>query len=539
MTEPASRRAIRRDSDRHADRYRQLVELAPDGILVHDGERIVLANAAAVRLAGATHREQFVGQPISTFLHPPYLKAIETQLLGSDDLAPFVAPVRDTFRRLDQSEVEVEVTAIAFLDGDRPSAHLVIKDITERLELQRAASQAEVHLHDAQKMEAVGALAGGVAHEVNNMMSVVLGFGAFLVEDPDLSIERLSDVREIMKAADRASAVTRQLLSFSRRAFHRPQIVDLRAAVHALEPVVRRLLGEDRHLALRSDASPRVRVDPGQFEQVVINLALNARDAMPGGGTLTITTAESELAGGVAAADGVAIPAGRYALLVVHDSGVGMDAATQARIFEPFFTTKPTGHGTGLGLAAAYGIMTQNNGYIALTTAPGLGTAFTLYLPICDDADLNLLARPPVPVGPGADRAAATVLVVDDEVAVRTIVRRSLQRSGFQCLEASDGASALALIARHGPPHLVLTDLVMPGIGGIELARRLRELWPEQPILFMSGYSLDDLRRQGVAGIEGGLIQKPFSPRALASTVAEALARAGPGRGRALEPSSI
>jgi len=339
-----------------------------------------------------------------------------------------------------------------------------------------------------------------------------------------MSAERLSDVGEIMKAADRASSVTRQLLSFSRRALHRPQVVDLGAAVHALEPVVRRLLGEDRQLALLSDASPHVRVDPGQLEQVVINLAINARDAMPAGGTLTLTTSETDVPDGLTAADGVRIPSGRYALLVVRDSGIGMDAATQARIFEPFFTTKPTGHGTGLGLAAAYGIMTQNNGYIAVTTAPGLGTAFTLYLPVCtDDADG---VGPSVTIGPSERRAAATVLVVDDEPAVRAIVARSLKLGGFQSLEASDGAGALAMIKRHGPPDLVLTDLVMPGIGGIELARRLRELWPALPILFMSGYSMDDLHRQGIGDIEAGLIQKPFTPRALATTVAEALARA-------------
>ena len=527
IIEPETRSVMRRRSDRRHDRYLQLVELAPDGILIHDGERIVLANAAAVRLAGAIRRDQFIGQPIAAFLSPPYLKAVEAQLLEDGDLAALVIPVRDTFRRLDRSEVAVEVTAIAFLDAGHPSVHLVIKDITERLELQRAASQAEEHLHRAQKMEAVGALAGGVAHEVNNMMSVVLGFGAFLAEDKALTAERQADVGEIMKAAGRAASVTRQLLSFSRRALHRPEIVDLGAAVRDLEPVVRRLLGEDRHLTLLSSASPHVRVDPNQLEQVVINLAINARDAMPGGGTLTVTTTEAELSDGVTAANGVLIPAGRYALLVVRDSGIGMDAATQERIFEPFFTTKPTGRGTGLGLAAAYGIMSQNNGYIAVTTAPGLGTAFTLYLPVCADEAADGAARLVTPVERSERRSAATVLVVDDEPAVRAIVARSLNLGGFQCLEASSGAAALAIIDRHGPPDLVLTDLVMSGIGGIELARRLRELWPALPILFMSGYSLDDLRRHGVENIMEALIQKPFTPRALAVTVAEALKRVG------------
>ena len=220
-----------RDSWEREERYQQLVELAPETILIHDGERIVLANAAAVRLAGATHRDQLVGQPIDSFLHPPYLKAVEAQLLATDDVAKPVLPVRDAFRRLDGSQVEVEVTAIAFLDHGRPSAHLVIRDLTERLRLQASARQAEEQLQQAQKMEAVGALAGGVAHEVNNMMSVILGFSEFLLSASDMAEERLAEVRQIVRAAERTAAVTRQLLAFSRRAFHRPQVVDLGPAV--------------------------------------------------------------------------------------------------------------------------------------------------------------------------------------------------------------------------------------------------------------------------------------------------------------------
>ncbi len=272
--------AAARESMEREERYQQLVELAPESILIHDGERIVLANAAAARLAGATRRDELVGRPIDNFLNPPYLKAVQAHLLGSGDVAKRVPPVRDAFRRIDGSEVEVEVTAIAFLDHGRPSAHLVIQDITDRLVVQAAARRTEEQLLQAQKMEAVGALAGGVAHEVNNMMSVILGFSEFLLRAPDMAEERLAEVRHIVRAAERTAAVTRQLLAFSRRAFHRPQVLELGAALQDFEPVVRRLLGEERNLRLTSDVSPRVRVDKGQLEQVIVNLALNARDAM-------------------------------------------------------------------------------------------------------------------------------------------------------------------------------------------------------------------------------------------------------------------
>jgi two-component system cell cycle sensor histidine kinase/response regulator CckA len=266
---------------------------------------------------------------------------------------------------------------------------------------------------------------------------------------------------------------------------------------------------------------------------VIVNLTLNARDAMPAGGTLTITTAETELANEVASGDGVTIPAGRYALIVVRDTGAGMDAATQARVFEPFFTTKPLGQGTGLGLAAADGIMKQNNGYITVASAPGQGATFTLYLPALSAADVvERRADPrggdPRPAGNHAPLAGATVLLAEDEPAVRAIAMRSLQRGGFRVLQASDGAAALELMEQHGQPDLVLTDLMMPGIGGAELARRLRERWPALPILFMSGYSVEDLRRQGAVGSER-VIQKPFTPDALVRSVAAALSRTNRG----------
>jgi two-component system, cell cycle sensor histidine kinase and response regulator CckA len=506
------------------ERYQQLVEQAPDGILIHDGERIVLANAAAVRLAGATRRTELVGQPIDSFLNPPFLKAVEAHLTHSDSPAELAPPVRDTFRRLDGSEVQVEVRAVMIMDHGRPSAHLVVRDITERLATEQAARQGEELLHQAQKMESVGALAGGVAHEINNMMQVVVGCGDFLIRDVRLPEEALADVREIIRAADRAAALTRQLLAFSRRAVHRPQVVDLGAAVRDAEPMVRRLLGEGRQLVVGGDAELQVWVDPGQLEQVVVNLALNARDAMPDGGTLTITTAQTDVPDGTASAQGAAIPAGPYATLIVCDTGVGMDPAVQAKIFEPFFTTKPVGQGTGLGLAAAQGVLAQNNGYITVASAPGKGSTFTVYLPIIPVAEVGERRGAPR-IGPDATHAGATVLVVDDEPAVRAIATRILEREGLRVIQAPDGGAALELVEHVGPPQLVLTDVIMPGMGGAELARRLKQRWPALPIIFMSGYSAEELERQGATGAGDNLIQKPFTPSSLVASVSAALSR--------------
>jgi PAS domain S-box-containing protein len=365
-----------------AVRWHELVELAPDGILIHDGERIVFANLAAARLAGAKARDDLVGLPIGSLLDPPHLKSVQVQLSTASTPVEPAPPVRDTLHRLDGSAVEVEVRAVAFLEGDRPSAHVVLRDISERLAASRARRHTEELLRQAQRRESMGVLAGGVAHEVNNMMAVVLGFCDCLLEDPRLPEDAHADVREITKAADHAVAVTRHLLEFSSCAIHRPGVIDLGAVVRDAEPSIRRLLGGGRRFVLVADATPPVFADPAQLEQVVVHLALNACDAMPEGGTLTITTADTVFPSGVAAGDAGLVPAGRYATLTVQDTGVGMDAATQARIFEPFFTTKPTGQGTGLGLSAAQGLVAQNRGFLTVSSAPGQGATFTLCLPV-------------------------------------------------------------------------------------------------------------------------------------------------------------
>ncbi len=504
------------------ERFEQLVELAPDAILVHDGERVVLANASAVRLAGATRRAQVVGLSIDKILDPPHLKGIQTQLTDDNGVVTIAPPVRDTLHRLDGADLQVEVRAVAFMDHGRPSAHLVVRDITERLAAEQAARQLEERLHAAQRMELVGTLAGGVAHEVNNMLQVIIGFADFLMRDKRLAEDATEDVQQIVKAANRANAVTRQLLAFSRREVNRPEVLDIGVAVRDARALLRRLLGDNQQLKLTGGDAPAVSVDPGQLEQVIINLALNARDAMPDGGTLTITTAAANLPAGLKAADGSTIPAGQYATLQVCDTGLGMDEALQARVFEPFFTTKPIGRGTGLGLAAVLGVLVQNHGFIRVTSAPKMGSTFTVYLPAATNAQPASLR--PRRRGRAANApASATVLVADDEHAVRAIASRILQREGYRVLQATDGTKALKLIERLGAPHLLLTDVKMAGMSGVELARRVHERWPTVPIVFMSGYSSDELALQGAPIPAARLLTKPFAADDLMTSVAEAL----------------
>ncbi len=520
----------KRKRDTGDERYQRLIELSPDGILVHDGQRVILANSSAVALAGATTPAQLVGLPIDTLLDPPFLKAVETELTHAAGPAMPAPPVRDTIHRLDGVELPVEVRAVPFLDHGQPSAELIIRDITGRLAVEEAARQQEERHQHAHRLETVGVLAGGVAHEVNNMLQVIQGFSDLLIDRDDLPPECVADVQQIMNATGRAASITRQLLDFGRRATHLPQAVELEAVLHRADPVVRRLLGKEQELVVAGGTNHRVWVDPGQLQQVVINLALNARDAMPDEGTLTLCTEEADLPAAITAADGMAIPAGHYATLIVRDTGAGMDAATAGRIFEPFFTTKPLGRGTGLGLSAAHGIITQNQGFITVASTPGRGTTFTVYLPILPATPEPLPIESPIPAVGIRTHAGATILLVEDEPAVRTVTARILERDGFHVRKALSASEALELVDRTGPPDLVLTDLRMHGMDGAELARRLAARWPALPIICMSGDSADELHRQGMLDAGQDLLQKPFTPERLIARVSDALTHAGLAR---------
>jgi two-component system cell cycle sensor histidine kinase/response regulator CckA len=380
---------------------------------------------------------------------------------------------------------------------------------------------AEERLRQAERMESVGRLAGGVAHEANNQMTVVLGASEFLLRRLKVP-EARDDVEHIRRAAHRTAAITQQLLAFSRRQVLQPQIVDLNALVRALQPILQRALGELSRLVLRlaPDLGP-IKADPGQIDQVLLNLALNAKDAMPNGGVLTVETQNVMLNKAYGAGKAVeSLVPGPYAMLMVGDTGRGMDRATLGHVFEPFFTTKDVGQGTGLGLATVYGIVKQSDGFVWVYSEPGRGTAFKIYLPLFVSALEMATAVPPIPTEGGSE----LVILAEDEPSVRDILARSLRDYGYTVLEAADGAEALELAERQpSPPALVIADVVMPGMGGRELSDKLTERWPWMPVLFTSGYTGVDAVSRGLLQEDRNFMQKPLEPEALARTIRQML----------------
>jgi two-component system cell cycle sensor histidine kinase/response regulator CckA len=404
-------------------------------------------------------------------------------------------------------------------DGSPARLRGIYRDVTER-------KRVEDQLRRAERMQAAGRLAGGVAHEVNNMMTGVIGFSEFLLRGLEVDDPRRSEVREIIKAGTRAADVTRQLLAFTRQQFLRPEVLSVNAVVRDLELMLRRSLGEDHRLelALAPDAG-EIRADRGQLEQVLVNLMLNARDAMATAGRVTISTKATYLDESYAQQhDGIGIPFGDYIQLAVSDTGVGMDREVQARIFEPFFTTKPVGQGTGLGLSTVYGIVKQSEGFIWVYSEPGLGTTFKIYLP---RVGAGIGAPATGERQSAAEGGAETILIVEDEEMVRGLASRSLREHGYTVLEARHGADALRqLESRPSGVDLVITDVVMPEMGGRELGRRLKALRPSMPVLFMSGYTGADVIHRGLMDPDAPFQQKPFGPDGLARKVREMLDQA-------------
>jgi hypothetical protein len=492
-------------------RYRLLFDSSPYPMFVYDRETLAFlaVNEAAVRHYGYSAAE-FAGMTVKDIRPPEEIPALLERLAREDH-----APSLTHHRRKDGTVIEVEITSHPLAFGGRRANVVLANDVTEKKQL-------EERFRQSQKMEAVGRLAGGVAHDFNNLLTVITGY-------TDLLLERLKNedrlrraVEEISKAGSRGASLTRQLLAFSRRQVLQPKVLDLNAVVANTEKMLRRLIGED--IELRTSLDPAlgwVKADPGQMEQVLLNLAINARDAMPGGGRLTIETHNVEL-DQVYASRHTAVQPGDYVMLAVNDSGHGMAPEVVAHLFEPFFTTKELGEGTGLGLATVYGIVKQSGGNIWVYSEPGQGTTFKVYLPRIDQpAQLDQPAATCVAELP---RGTETVLLVEDEEVVRTLVREVLQRNGYQMLVARDGQEALQLSAGHdGPIHLLLTDVVMSRMSGRELVQRLCPLRPEMRVLFMSGYTDDSIVKQGM--LEGGaaFLQKPFTVQTLARKVRDIL----------------
>jgi two-component system, cell cycle sensor histidine kinase and response regulator CckA len=382
--------------------------------------------------------------------------------------------------------------------------------------------RAEDHLRRAEKMQAVGRLAGGVAHEVNNMMTVILGFGDFLLRSLGPEDPRSDEAKEILRAAERAANVTRQLLAFSRQQVLQPRVLDLNGVVAGLQPMMGKILGVNHSLVARlSPMLGMVRADRGQLEQVLVNLVLNARDAMAEGGQLTIETSTVMLGEDYLRRRAeVQIPLGAYIMLAVNDTGHGMSPAVQARAFEPFFSTKPVGQGTGLGLSTVYGIVKQSGGYIWVYSEPGLGTTFKIYLPVAHGAH-DIVHEPPSIQSTGGSEA---ILVIEDEDVVRSLTCRILREHGYTVYEARQGQEGLECVARRsGEIRLVLSDVVMPEMGGRELGRLLAQLHPGLPVLYMSGYTGDDVVQRGLLDAAAPFQQKPFSPEGLTRKVREML----------------
>ncbi len=513
LREAAGRRERRRAEAalREAEAgYSTLVEQAPVGIYrSNPAGRFLSANRALACILGYDSPAELLGLDMTRDVYAD--PAERQRLLDRDSYTEReYDEVEATWKRKDGRRLTVQLSVRAVRDGsgDVEYYETFVRDVTEQRRL-------EGQLLQAQKMEAVGRLAGGVAHDFNNLLTVILSYSDLLLEDLPPEIPDRADVAEIRKAAVAASSLTRQLLAFSRQQVLEPRVLDVNTVVASTEKLLTRLLGEDVSLTTTLAAAlGAVKVDPGQLEQIIMNLAVNARDAMPRGGRLSIETANVEMDESYVRGHPLARP-GHYVMLAVSDTGIGMDAATQARIFEPFFTTKEAGKGTGLGLATVYGIVRQSSGFIWVYSEPGHGTSFKIYLPRVDEPVSPAGAPAPQVVG-----GSETVLVVEDVAAVRAVTRQMLERQGYCVLEAANGATALSLARQHQSAiHLLVTDVVMPEVSGRELADQLVQLRPDMKVLFMSGYTDDAVVRHGILQEGIAYLQKPFTPDTLARKV--------------------
>jgi signal transduction histidine kinase len=494
---------------------------APIGFALLDRElRYLRVNAALAQLNGpsaATH----IGRPVSE-LQPELgddRRAMLHRVLEERQALVDVELLRAAPRSGGPDrQLRASFFPVIVAEGPPMAIGMFVAETTERRGL-------EAQLQQAQKMEAVGQLAGGIAHDFNNLLTVITSYGAMVMADLPRESPHTTDVQEILNAANRASSLTRQLLAFSRRQVLQPNVLDLNALTGNLEKMLRRLLREDIQLVTRFDPQlALVNADAGQLEQVIVNLVVNARDAMARGGRISIETSNVMLGEGYGPMHANALP-GPYVLLSVSDTGKGMDKATQAHIFEPFFTTKPVGQGTGLGLSTVYGIVKQSGGYVWVYSEIDRGTTFKIYLPSVSSApNVAEAEREAAPEPPGGPER---ILLVEDEPNVRRIARRILERNGYTVLEASNGVEALRMMEhRQEPIALVLTDLVMPEMGGRELASRLRIVSPTSRVLFMSGYTEDAVLRQSVMEPGSIFLDKPFTFDTLIRKVREALAAA-------------
>jgi len=496
--------------------YRTLVERAPVGIYrSNPAGRFLAANAALVRMLGYDTLEEVQRLDMARDVYAD--PAERQRLLDRDSYTDReYDEVEAMWKRKDglPLTVQLSIRAVRNVAAEVEYYETIVRDVTEQRRLQAQLTQ-------AQKMEAIGRLAGGIAHDFNNLLTAVFGYVDLLHEELAANTRAQQDLAEIRKAAERAAGLTRQLLAFSRQQVLEPVVLEPNGLLEDFEKMLRRVIGEDVNLRLTLGADVgNVRADPGQLEQVILNLAVNARDAMPTGGKLTIETANAELSEQYAEFHQAVVP-GRYVMLAVSDTGVGMSPEVRAKAFEPFFTTKERGKGTGLGLATVYGIVKQSGGYVWVYSEPGLGTTFKIYLP---QVDAPIDAAPRAAELEGTLAGTETILLAEDDELLRPLARNLLERLGYTVLAAANAEEALALVRKHAIPiHLLVADVVMPGESGRQLGRRLAELRPETRVLYVSGYTDEVIVHHGM--LEPGLnyLQKPFTPGALARKVREVL----------------
>jgi two-component system cell cycle sensor histidine kinase/response regulator CckA len=495
------------------ERYRELFENANDFIFTHDlAGTLTSINKAGETLTGCT-REEALGTNIAALIAPEYRSLWREMLdrkIGGEARTTYDLEIVNKSR----VRVSLEVSSrLIFHMGQPVAVQGIARDVTERRRL-------EQHLLQSQKMEAIGRLAGGVAHDFNNLLTVITGYSQWMLDELPSGSELCESASEILLAANRAAALTNQLLSFCRNQVIQPILVDLNTLVALLDQMLRRVIGED--IKLVTTTSPDlglVRADPVQIEQVILNLAVNARDAMPAGGKLIIETANADISE-KDARTGLDCAPGSYVMLAVTDFGCGIDDDIKAHIFEPFFTTKEKGKGTGLGLSTVYGIVKQGGGHIRVESQPGAGAVFRIYYPRASGSILpSVLPKREIQTG-----GTETILLVEDEAAVRRVVTDMLLRLGYTILDAPDGRTAQKFVMEYEKPiQLLLTDVVMPEVSGRELARRLRTVRHDLKVLFMSGYADDAIIRQGILDPGAAYLQKPFTPDALAGKIRELL----------------
>ncbi len=497
------RQAVEEALKESETRFRLLTEASFDGIEIVVNGVIREANQGLADMLGYTI-EELIGRPVMDLVDPESHEIVASRITqGLEGVYEFVG------RHKSGKKMILEAAAKMHMIDGQQGRLTAVRDITEKRTLENQFRQ-------AQKMEAVGRLAGGIAHDFNNLLTVIMAYTQMLADDTRSDDPHRDDLEEIRKAATAAASLTRQLLAFSRQQVIEPRLVHLNEVVESAGKMLRCVIGEDIELANHLSETPcPVVIDPGQLEQVIMNLAVNARDAMPDGGKLTLETATVDLDSDYAGTHWPAV-AGRFAMLAVTDTGTGMSAEIRAQIFEPFFTTKEVGKGTGLGLATVYGIVKQSNGFIWVYSEPNEGTTFKLYFPLANSTEIPT----PVRVETSLLRGTETVLLVEDSVPVRTAAQQMLQRHGYRVLEAPTAKAALALASmKNQKIDLLLTDVVMPEMSGREVAAEFARLWPKAKIVFMSGYTDDAVVRHGILTPGIAYLQKPFTGDTLAGKV--------------------